>query len=543
MTAYRLLDFADIVDAVMEELKLQSDDTTSANKIKRWINEVYIDEVVPFKRWSWATGHVSIKHKAYYGDGTASVTPDSTTVTLSTPPLAATGSRANYKFAVDNFDEVYTISSHTAGSATITLDSAYNGALNTTASYKIWLDTVDLPTDAVEVTTVWHDYHKQEVVGKGSQEFRRIVAESPKAEGRPIYFNQADFYDSSGSEDETDRVRQLRIYPSISQEATTLHIDYQKEVSALELDGDEPILPIADRVVLKYGALARAWPALARNPEEGQRNQLLYEAKLSRMAGKVEDGFDKPQLTPESRYMAQKRGPRIKSASRYHGANGGGSSYTAPTYIKNATIEGGNVTANITVDSGITIDGRDISVDGAAADAHIAASTNVHGIGSGNAVVGTGTTQTLTNKTLAVASNSVTGTANKVGQFGSGGALEAGTVTTTELNYLVGTSSLVSVTLNDNQAAAANVATFDPLYTWEIEYSLQRTTSNIERGRILIVSDGTNASMSNHAASLGTLGVTFTVDVSAGSIRLRYTTTSTGTAVTMKYKSHSILAA
>lgn len=541
MTAYRLLDLADIVDAVMEELKLQSDDTTSANRIKRWINEVYIDEVVPFKRWPWAVGHASRLHKAYYAAGTASVTPESTTVTLSVAPSVASGSRTGYKFSVDNFDEIYTISSHTAGSTTVTLASAYNGALNATASFKIWSDNIDLPTDCVEVTTVWHDYHRPEVVGKGGQEFRRIVAEAPRAEGRPVYFNQADFYDPSSGDDETesDRYRQLRLYPSICQDNTTLHFDYQKEVEALELDGDEPIIPIADRVVLKYGALARAWPALARNPEEGQRNQLLYEAKLARMAGKTEDGFDKPQLTPESRYMAQKRGPRIKTASRYHGANGGGSSYTAPTYLNDATIEGATVTDNITVSSGVTIDGRDISVDGAAADAHIAATTNVHGIGAGNAVVGTGTTQTLTEKTIATADNDITATANRVAQFGSGGTLEAASTTTTELGYLTGTSTLVTATLDDNTGAATQVTTFSPSNTIELEYSLYRGAANVERGRIIIVSDGTNASMAQGViANIGTLGVTFTVDISASNIRLLYTTTSTGTNVTMKYKSH-----
>lgn len=43
---------------------------------------------------------------------------------------------------------------------------------------------------------------------------------------------------------------------------------------------------------------------------------------------------------------------------------------------------------------------------------------------------------TLTTKTLAVGSNSITGTADRVAQFGSGGSLEAGSVTTTQLGYL-----------------------------------------------------------------------------------------------------------
>lgn len=407
MAVQKLLDFADIINAVMEELKIQSTDTASKNKIKRMINEVYIDEVVPFERWRWAIGNFSVRHKAYYGVGTVTVTPESTTVTLSVPPASSTGSRKGYKFAVDSFDEIYTISAHTAGSATVTLDCEYNGAFSTTAVYKIWSDSIDLPTDCEQVITVWHDYHKPEVDGKGPQDFRRLVAGSPRHEGRPVYFSQTDFYDptSTTPETESDRYRQLRLYPSINAEHTQLHVDYQKEVAALDLDGDEPIIPIQHRVVLKYGALARAWPSLMRNPEEGARNQQMFEAKLARMAGQVEKGNDKPQLTPDSDYLSQKRGPRLKTQDRYHGANGGGSSYTAPTYLINATIAGANITENVTVVALKTIDGRDISVDGAAMDSHIA-STTAHG--ATGAVVGTTNTQTLTNKTISGASNTIT---------------------------------------------------------------------------------------------------------------------------------------
>lgn len=51
-------------------------------------------------------------------------------------------------------------------------------------------------------------------------------------------------------------------------------------------------------------------------------------------------------------------------------------------------------------------------------------------------------TVTLTNKTLAVGSNSITGTASRVAQFGSGGSLEASSTTATQLSYLDATSSI-----------------------------------------------------------------------------------------------------
>src|SRR5690242_21685000 len=117
-----LRDFQDIYTAVANELKIPVNDTTSLTRIKNDINQIYLDEVVPFKRWLWLLGHTKITHEAFYGTGTASVTNSSTTVTLSVAPNVSAGSYAGGLFSTDAFDEVYGIASHTAGSATIVLD-------------------------------------------------------------------------------------------------------------------------------------------------------------------------------------------------------------------------------------------------------------------------------------------------------------------------------------------------------------------------------------------------------------------------------------
>ena len=104
MAAYQLKDFQDIYTAVMEELKLQMSDTTSLNRVKRMVNVMYLDEVVPAARWWWLYGNTTVTHKAYYGTGTASVTPNSTTVTLSIAPTTSvgeSGSFAGYLFSID----------------------------------------------------------------------------------------------------------------------------------------------------------------------------------------------------------------------------------------------------------------------------------------------------------------------------------------------------------------------------------------------------------------------------------------------------------
>lgn len=603
----QIRDFSDIITAVRQELGVPSSDTTTIDKIKLDINAVYMDEVVPFKRWFWLLGHTKKIHKQYYTGGTCSVTPGSATVTLSVAPSAATGSLTNYYFATDGFDEVYDISEHTAESTTVTLSSAYQGALNATAAFKIWTDRVELPTDCREVVEVYHQRSRGNLAGAGFQEFRQIVSESPKSNGFPSRFNVSDYFDptSGTGETESDRYRIMRVYPSITNESVTLSIDYTKEISALSDNADEPAMPLEDRIVLVYGALHRSWMRM-RVESAMAYNKQLFDAKLGRMAGKVEDGFDRPKLSLDSRYMGAKRGPRLRSLSSRSGAFGVGGGYTAPTYLEGVTINGALITGNVTVNSGITIDGRDLSVDGAALDAHIAA-TAAHGatgavvgttntqsltnkslvdsstnivdavdasikiafdcVGSASTtttitssqtaartltlpdatdtLVGKATTDTLTNKTLAVASNSITSTASKAAVYSGAGALTASTTDSAQLAVLDDMTALATVELSDNQSSAANVLTWTAVTydsVW-VSYSISRGAANREVGLIHLTHDGTNASIAQGAiASVGTIGVTFSADVSGGLLRLRYTSTSTSTAPSFKYKSTRWLA-
>ncbi len=58
----------------------------------------------------------------------------------------------------------------------------------------------------------------------------------------------------------------------------------------------------------------------------------------------------------------------------------------------------------------------------------------------------------------------------------------------------------------------------------------------------MLVTDGTSGGIAQAGAAIGATGVTFTADYSAGSLRLRYTTTSSGTDATMKYTATKWLA-
>jgi len=512
----KLQDFKDIVDAVLEELKIQAEDTNSVARVKRAINQTYLQEVVPFARWKWLKGHTAVKFNAAYFGGTASVTPNSTTVTLSTAPDVSLGSFAGKLFSTTSFAESYIIESHTAGSTSVVLAAQYLGALDATVSFKIWTDKINLPTDCRETETVYTNMNQRPLEGVGQQKFRELSLLSPKTEGFPRIYYTGDHYDPTPltGETEADRYRLMYVYPSITRRECTVYIDYIKEVSELTNDGDEPVIPIEHRIVLKFGALKNLWRGLMRNPEEAAISSQEFYAYLSRMAGKIEDSQDAPRITPDSSYVKKRRAGRY----RINGFGGdfgpsGGSGNSAITYLENVTINGATVTNNITVASGKTIDGVDISELDADFEAHLADTTDAHDASAISYI----------NTTSGLAADDVQEAIDLIA---------AGSIGKTDVTLTDNTSNQVVYSV---AVGTSTVLRFG--------YSLSRGSGNIETGSINIVHDGTNAAIAQGAvASLGTLGVTFTADISGGLVRLLSTTTSTGTDADMRYSLDGFLA-
>jgi hypothetical protein len=653
MAAYELKTFADLISAVREELKIQAGDTASIARIKRNINIVYLNEVLPFARWWWARGSVQLTVPAYINAGTAAISQGSNVVTLTSAPA---NSQKGKLFSIDGYNEVYVVNSHTAGATTLYLERPYSGTTVTTGNYKLWTDRIPLPSDCRETEEVWHYYSKSPMEGLGRQEFRRRVAMQPRAEGRVQYYSTGDFVDvtaastisslpalstraSSGvlktlvfastvaslisegdrleitgsghysyngevvvssvstttityigsaeyqesatadsaltvrslsSERELDRYRELFVYPSLLNSNTTLSVDYIKDAQPLEDDSDEPIIPIEDRVVLLYGALAYSW-ARERNPEEAARNDALYQRKLARMAGKVQDSIDKPLLKPSRDYLSGKRvGHRQRNIGMSSTSFGGGSSGQNVTGTASmAAVFGsdGNLTASSTVSSTELgyLDGADSNIQDQL-DAITTLASGAIYVGNGSNVATevtpsgdvTITTAGVTaiepgvivnadvNANAAIAVSKLAAlTASRAIVSDASGFVSASAITSTEITYLDDNEPLTTVALADNQAAAANVATwtaasFDVI---QLQYSLKRGSANIETGIISLSTDGTNAAIAiGNMANLGTLGVTFSADVSGGALRLRYTSTSTGTAPSFKYKLNKWLA-
>lgn len=316
--AQEMITFDDIVDAIREKLGVQSSDSVATAKIKRAVNIVYLNEVVPYKDyWMWLRKTINVIHEAAYETGTVTVTNASASAALSATP---TGKNfTGYKFSVQGSNQIYTVGEHTTSSTTLPLTVAFQETTASGQEFKIWRDRVDLPTNVKETVEIWHKDLPHPLEGVGYQELRQIEAAQPKYEGTPLYYNTADYYDPSTSGDdetESDRYRQTRIFPAITDANVILNIDCIQEATALEDDADEPLMPVNDRVVLFYGGLAEAYSTINRNEEMHAIYWQKFQAKLARMAGKREEGMDTPKLRPNPSYFNRIRFSGLRRRGR-----------------------------------------------------------------------------------------------------------------------------------------------------------------------------------------------------------------------------------
>lgn len=114
----------------------------------------------------------------------------------------------------------------------------------------------------------------------------------------------------AGTDSGDARYQALCVYPNQLPQDKTLNVKYAIEVAPLVETTDEPRITFSDRIVLAYGALSQVWDSIGRNPEMAQKNEGLFERKLSQMVARISSSNDYPQLVPDKQYLARKRRPR-----------------------------------------------------------------------------------------------------------------------------------------------------------------------------------------------------------------------------------------
>ncbi len=112
------------------------------DKVIDYLNRVYrtlcagASEFLPeyVEDWWWNRDKGVLTLEPAITAGTVAVAQDSANITFSSGPA---DSVAGYRFRVDGFSEVFTIATHTAAATAATLDSAYTGATNAAATFKL----------------------------------------------------------------------------------------------------------------------------------------------------------------------------------------------------------------------------------------------------------------------------------------------------------------------------------------------------------------------------------------------------------------------
>ncbi len=598
-TKQELRTFRQIVDQIMGLMKYQSTDTVSRTKVKEDIQRAYLQEIVPFHQWPWLRNKVNLQAQAYFGTGTASVTINSTTViltetlvdsragylfsingsnevykirfhtggsttlTLDMPYMGSTSSTASFKIWRDALampaeaSEVLEITHPNlvqpltgVGLQELRRIAAAAPKAEGRPFYYTLGDYVDpspfstiptLPATATRassglVKTIKFastlgasnatlllqvgDRIQVSTAGANSYNIEAIVS-SVTTTTNPndtITYSGLTSSTEASTADTTitvlksntesyERQKELIIYPSIYNTKTSITVDYVKEVEPLVDDTDEPALPLADRIVLFWIGLSYSY-SRERNSEESLGYRQLAEQRLARMAGNTNESTDKPSFNPSKLYLNSKRNSIRNRRSTGDMTGFGSGSTTNPLGTPNQVAIFGT---DGTLQSSSTISSTEL--------------TSLNGI--------VGNIETRLNA-LGLASGSA---GNRVLVSDAVPSIQESAVTSTELTYLTGAEPSTEVILADNTAVAANAATwvsatYDSL---QIIYSLKRGSAR-ESGTIVLAHDGSTVGIAQSAASVGVLGVTFTADISAGTLRLRYTTTSTGSAATLKYQ-------
>src|SRR3972149_885054 len=115
------LTYAEIQVRVANSLRIPVADTTQMVRVQAIINEVYRDLCARNPTWYWLRKRQIINTATAFEDGTASVTPGVTLVTLTIAPSAAFGSFANRVFTVpanaEDPNPLYRVAPHVAGAA------------------------------------------------------------------------------------------------------------------------------------------------------------------------------------------------------------------------------------------------------------------------------------------------------------------------------------------------------------------------------------------------------------------------------------------
>jgi hypothetical protein len=270
---------------ILDDILTRAGETTSGNSKYEtraiiYLNRAYrslADGGLEFDKnsirdWWWLYAQGNIILQPVRTTGTVAVTQNSSSITFSSAPVTSV---AGQYFKVDNFADVFKVSTHTGGAAAAVLDSVYTGDTNATATYKLMTLEYDLAADFARLISPMKAYQSPECrIHSISQ--REMDQEYPLNRMQAGVPNAFTFMDSNTvrfnryGDDDGDYIR--------------LDYDYIRTTTDLTDAQVEPLMPLRYRHVLADIALY----FLLFDKEDPKTEGILAQAKAGLLAMKAE---------------------------------------------------------------------------------------------------------------------------------------------------------------------------------------------------------------------------------------------------------------
>lgn len=302
--------FSDIYGYVLRHTKTPGLDQVPLLAVKGYINTA-LDEIYSNYKWPFLFESRDIGVIAKYTTGTISVTSGSRTITGT--GTSWSDSFVGRKISISGNRETFEIISYESagGVDTIQMSAAYNGSTESGVTYTIYQDEYGLFPDLLEIDTIKHDFSQDVVQPISPNKMTDLEAYRRNLGGKAIYYTVVEDkpydgpsmgemvmgYDFMGDEDS----KTIRLYPGIPDAAYNLHIRYIRRPDPLVEDSDEPEMPIPNRIMVAYYAIAMMF-SRDRNNETFAQFNILYNQQLQKMKAHFFKTDDVPRLTMTRNY-------------------------------------------------------------------------------------------------------------------------------------------------------------------------------------------------------------------------------------------------
>ena len=298
--------FTEMYTFCLKRLKLPTDVTDLTNRVKQAINIAY-GTFMRLENWDFGQRVDWITTTADYSTGTANVTNDSATVTMSTDG-SASYSVGDY-MRIGGDPTIYEIK--TVSTVTITLETVFRGTTASAATFRTYTPRYALAADFGEPVNFKEFFRDTSLRPLGIREISSRLSLDPPV-GKPAFY-------ALTWEDATTAlpVPSLLLYPP-ADDIYILPYNYKINVTLLKEDTDEPILPDQERIVLCWMALSDLFLYVKDDPQGAQMAGGQAGTLISKLAGTYSPTKDRPAFRPDlSRYKRAVGSKRI-STGKYH---------------------------------------------------------------------------------------------------------------------------------------------------------------------------------------------------------------------------------